>query len=63
MITQGEVAFIRELLLELCTLCDPSEYTEGEVQDAIELLNKLESYDTQKIMKIYQQSMEITHNE
>lgn len=52
MITAGEVYFIREVLTEVASIADPSEYYEGEVAEAINLLNKLMSYNTEQILQI-----------
>lgn len=52
MITAGEVLFIRETLIEVAALADPSEYYEGEVAEAINLLDKLVSYNTEQIVQI-----------
>lgn len=62
MITSGEIGFIRELINELCTLSDPSEYYEGEVRDALDLLNKLEEYNTQQVMYMIKQMNEMENN-
>ncbi len=59
MITTGEIGFIRELINELCTLSDPSEYYEGEVNEALNLLNKLEEYNTQQVMYMIKQIQEL----
>lgn len=53
MITAGEIQFIQDLLEELRTLADPSEYYDGEVEDAVELLQKLKEYDTQKVVDYF----------
>jgi hypothetical protein len=55
MITSGEVSFVKELIYELASIADPSEYIEGEVKDAYTILDKLQQYDTEKLMFIYQQ--------
>lgn len=52
MITQGEINFVKELIMELVTLADPSEYTEGEVQEAIDLLDKLSTHNLEQVMMI-----------
>ncbi len=52
MITQGEIFFIKELIVELSALADPSEYIEGEVQEAIDLLNKLSRYNLEQVMQM-----------
>lgn len=52
MITQGEINFVKELIVELATMADPSEYYEGEVEEAVELLDKLASYDLEHVMKV-----------
>jgi len=52
MITQGEIFFIKELIVELSALADPSEYIEGEVEEAVELLEKLAGYDLENVMKV-----------
>jgi len=52
MITAGEVYFIKEVIRDLCALADPSEYYEGEVDEALNLLDKLLSHDTQQISDI-----------
>ena len=61
MITSGEIGFIREVIHELCTLSDPSEYYEGEVNEVINLLNKLEEYNTQQVMYIIKQLEEFNN--
>lgn len=53
MITAGEVQFIQDILEELRALADPSEYYCSEVDDAIELLQKLKGYDTQKVVEYF----------
>jgi hypothetical protein len=52
MITQGEIFFIKELIVELSALADPSEYIEGEVQEAIDLLDKLSRYNLEQVMQM-----------
>jgi len=52
MITAYEVLFVKEVLLEMAALADPSEYYEGEVAEAINLLDKLAQYNTEQIVQI-----------
>jgi hypothetical protein len=55
MITAGEVLFVKEVLMELASIADPNEYYEGEVQEALHLLDKLMDYDTEQVMQIADQ--------
>ncbi len=62
MITMGEIQFIKELIQELCLLAEPSEYYEGEVQDAYTILDKLSKFDFEQTVSIYYQIEEINKN-
>ena len=53
MITESEVGFIKDLLVELRSLADePSDYLADEVDQAIEILGSLHLYDTQQVVDI-----------
>lgn len=58
MLTATEVIFIKELLEHLAALADPCDYTVNEVDTALELLNRLESIETDSFLD-YIQSIEI----
>ncbi len=66
MITKVEINFIKEIIYELSMLADPSEYIEGEVQEAMDLLDKLSSHNLEQVMLIadqmHNQMMEIETN-
>lgn len=53
MITAGEVQFVKEIIYELTSLADPSEFFEEEVQQAYDILDKLTSYDTELLLSLY----------
>ena len=57
MLTATEVIFIKELLENLAVLADASAYTRNEVDTALELLNRLESIETEDFLD-YMQSIE-----
>lgn len=57
MLTATEVLFLKELIEHLSALSDPSEYTWNEVETAMELLNRLESVETDSFLD-YIQSIE-----
>lgn len=48
MLTESEVIFIKDLLEQLSSAADPSEYTQEEVNLALELLNKLQPISTDR---------------
>lgn len=52
MITAGELRFVRDILEELCAIADPSEYLEEDIQEAIRILNSLETYDSGMICEV-----------
>jgi len=63
MITAGEVQFVRELIYDLSALADPSDYVEKEINEACNILDKLDSYDTQLLIQLYTQLQEIQSND
>ncbi len=42
MITTGEIQFVTDVLQDLVSLADPSEYLEGEVREAFKILGSLD---------------------
>lgn len=47
MLTATEVNFIKEVLEQLSLVADPSEYTEREVEEALEILNSIKPIKTE----------------
>lgn len=47
MLTATEVDFIKDVIEQLSSIADPSEYTDREVEEAIEILDKLKPYSTE----------------
>ena len=51
MITTGEIQFVTDVLQDLVSLADPSEYLEGEVTQAFEILNSLDKQQNELSLK------------
>ena len=51
MLTASEIVFLKDLVQQLAGLADPSEYTENEVDLAMELLNRLEPIETEQFLE------------
>lgn len=62
MITSGELGFVKDVFEDLRAISDPSDYLEGEVQEAINLLDQLSQYDLNQIVSIYQQLQELNND-
>lgn len=63
MITNGELSFIREVFNDLVAIADPNEYFEGEVKEALDLLDQLSQYDMEQFINIYNQLQEINNHD
>lgn len=57
MLTATEIVFIKELIEQLSSLSEPSDYTLKEVEVAMELLNRLEPIDTEKFLKFSEEEL------
>lgn len=57
MLTATEVVFIKELLVQLASEADVSEYTQGEVDQALELISSLEPTSTEDFLKVVENSL------
>lgn len=50
MLTASEIVFLKDLVQQLSDLADTSDYTDREIDLAMELLNRLEPIDTDKFV-------------
>ena len=48
MLTHTEIVLIKEVIEQLAALANPSEFSEGEVREALTLLNKIEPVSESK---------------
>lgn len=51
MLTASEVLFLKDLIEQLASLSDASEYTENEVDEALELLEKVTPIKTEDYLQ------------
>jgi hypothetical protein len=63
MLTATEIVFIKDIIEQLATISEPSEYVKGEVTLALELLNKIEPVDTEKVLELFEDPEELTPEE
>lgn len=59
MLTSLEITFIRDIIKDLTALVEPSEYTKEEVDQALELLNKLQPIDCEKGLEVFSAQVEL----
>ncbi len=58
MLTALEIQHIKDVITDLTALADPSDYTRSEIEQALELLNKLEPIDCELGLEVFSQQIE-----
>lgn len=63
MLTAMEIQHIKNVLTDLSALADPSEYTQQEVWEAIDLLDKIKPIDCMVGLDIFERQIELEDDE
>ena len=53
--TAGELSYVKDVLLDLVAIADPSEYLKGEVHDAIQILDSLQNYSADLVCEVIEE--------
>lgn len=53
--TSGELSFVKEVLVDLAAIADPSEYLKEEVDQAVQILDSLTNHDAGLICEVVQE--------
>lgn len=51
MLTATEIVFLKDIIEQLAVLADPSDYTQSEIDQALELIDTLEPIETEDYLK------------
>ena len=57
MLTALEVQHIKDVISDLSAIADPSEFTLGEAEEALELLSKLEPIDCELGLQVFEEQI------